>query len=261
MSEPIIFYDIPGNAVDDKAWSPNTFKTRYCLNIKGIPYKTVWVEYPDIAGLCKKIGATCTSTKADGTSHFTLPAIYDPNTRTGISESAAIAQYLDKTYPSTYSVVPKGTEALHKAFTQALHDAILQDLLQMNLPPTCLQLNPPSSEYFRRTREATYGMKMEEFSPEGSEKRAKHWKRVEDGLRLVKGWMEAGGEGKLLVMGEQICYADITIASWLEWTRRVHGTNSQVWKDVMGWDGGFWAKFMKEFDKHGAVDVGSLYEA
>ena len=21
---------------------------RYCLNIKGIPYKTVWVEYPDI---------------------------------------------------------------------------------------------------------------------------------------------------------------------------------------------------------------------
>ena len=69
MSKPIVFYDIPGNAHSHKAWSPNTQKTRcallsrlrdvkvisersdlfsYSLNYKGIPYKTVWVEYPDI---------------------------------------------------------------------------------------------------------------------------------------------------------------------------------------------------------------------
>lgn len=64
MTQPVVFYDIPGNAHPQKAWSPNTQNTRYAsrreqeglltdtlryiLNYKGIPYKTVWVEYPDI---------------------------------------------------------------------------------------------------------------------------------------------------------------------------------------------------------------------
>ena len=77
MVEPIVFFDIPSLA-KGKAWSPNTWKVRYvrdlelivigtdavlrrfCLNIKNIPYKTVWVEFPDIENLCKKIGAEAT---------------------------------------------------------------------------------------------------------------------------------------------------------------------------------------------------------
>jgi hypothetical protein len=61
----IIFYDIPGNVQPSKAWVQNTQKTRcvtiarynmpgefmftrYTLNYKGLPYRTMWVEYPDI---------------------------------------------------------------------------------------------------------------------------------------------------------------------------------------------------------------------
>jgi hypothetical protein len=63
--KPIVFYDIPGNAQPSKTWVQNTQKTRcvtiarydmpgefmftrYTLNYKDLPYRTVWVEYPDI---------------------------------------------------------------------------------------------------------------------------------------------------------------------------------------------------------------------
>lgn len=43
---------------------------------------------------------------------YTLPAIYDPSTGTGVADSFEIARYLDKQYPTTPTVIPAGTEAL-----------------------------------------------------------------------------------------------------------------------------------------------------
>jgi hypothetical protein len=41
---------------------------RLSLSVKGLQYKTVWVEFPEIESVCKKIGAKPTSTK-----HLTTP--------------------------------------------------------------------------------------------------------------------------------------------------------------------------------------------
>ena len=222
------------------------------MNIKSLPYKTVWVEYPDIAPLAKKLGATPTSTTADGAPHYTLPMIYDPNTTTTVTESAAIARYLDRTYPNPV-LIPKGTDALHEAFTEAFRTALATDLVHVGLLPTWAQLNPYSQEYFRRTREARFG-KLEDVAPEGSEKRAKHWKAVEDGLHMLKGWIEADGTEKLFFTGESIAYADVTVAAFLTWIKTVFGEGSKEWRDVMEWDDGRWARFMGEFDAIGGVD-------
>ncbi|TFK91971.1 hypothetical protein K466DRAFT_582383 [Polyporus arcularius HHB13444] len=263
MPEPIIFYDIPGNAAKDKAWSPNTWKTRFNLNIKGIPYKTVWVEYPDIAPLSKQIGAGPTATTPDGSGspHYTLPAIYDPNTRTAVAESLAIARYLDRTYPSSGpTLIPKETDALHMAFVQAFRDAYFPDAGQLFLPASCAQLNPASEAYFRRTREAWYNAKLEDFAPFGSEKRAQHWKGVEKALHTIKEWLEADGTEKMYVMGDSISFADIVVVSHLVWMKLVLGPASEEWTDVMKWDGGHWARFMAEFEKWDIVDVGTEFE-
>ncbi|THU86510.1 hypothetical protein K435DRAFT_868230 [Dendrothele bispora CBS 962.96] len=84
---------------------------RYSLNFKGIPYKAVWVEYPDIENTLKDLGIAASATKSDGkTPHYTLPAIYDPATKTGLTESLAIAKYLDEKYPDKPILMPKGTE-------------------------------------------------------------------------------------------------------------------------------------------------------
>ena len=79
--------------------SKNNVRSRYTLNIKGIPYKTIWVEFPDVKALCQKIGAAPTLPLPDGTMMYTLPTLYDPNTKTAVSDSAAIARYLDRAYP------------------------------------------------------------------------------------------------------------------------------------------------------------------
>ncbi|TFY64395.1 hypothetical protein EVG20_g5963 [Dentipellis fragilis] len=107
--QPLILYDIP-SSLPDKAWSPNPWKARLVLNAKGIPYQTVWVEYPNIAGLCKRIGAEHTEMRPNGP-HYTLPVVQDPNTGAIVSDSFKIAQYLDKTYPDTIRLVPDGTAA------------------------------------------------------------------------------------------------------------------------------------------------------
>lgn len=83
----------------------------YLLNIKDLPYRTQWLEYPDIAGYLKALGVPPT---APGTiAPYTLPAIYDPKTKRFVAESAAIAAYLDDTYPATPAVMPKETRAFH----------------------------------------------------------------------------------------------------------------------------------------------------
>ncbi|GAW07249.1 AChain Crystal Structure Of Glutathione Transferase Gstfua3 From Phanerochaete Chrysosporium [Lentinula edodes] len=112
----IVFYDIPF-AESNICWSPNTWKTRYSLNYKGLSYRTEWIEYPDIEALCIKIGAAPTDVKADGiTPDYTLPVIYDPSTDKTISDSFAIALYLDTAYPDTPKLFPPGTQALQEAF-------------------------------------------------------------------------------------------------------------------------------------------------
>jgi hypothetical protein len=78
------------------------------LNYKGLAYKTEWIEYPDIADLCKKIGAEPTMIRKDGRPYYSLPVIQDPKTGAVISDSARIAEYLDETYPDTPKVFPAG---------------------------------------------------------------------------------------------------------------------------------------------------------
>nr|AWK67868.1 glutathione transferase-like protein [Sparassis latifolia] len=251
MSEVIIFYDIPSRDVKDIAWSPNTWKTRFSLNYKGLPYKTVWVEYPDIARVCREIGAQPTSTSEDGSPYYTLPAIYDPSTKTAISESEKIARYLDKAYPDTPVLIPSGTCALHAAFQEVFLMTVQRRMQPLMLPPTNNILNPPSEAYFRRTRESKFG-KLEDWSPPGPI-REKHQEDLRVELTKVAVWMASDGEGKPFFMGDTIHYADITIAGWLVWMKKVLGPESQEWTRLKTWDDGKWGTFMQAFEKYEIV--------
>ncbi|KAI0372258.1 hypothetical protein BV20DRAFT_940572 [Pilatotrama ljubarskyi] len=255
MPEPIVFYDIPGKDTSLKCWSPNTWKTRYTLNVKGIPYKTVWVEYPDIEAVLRKIGALPTEHKADGSPLYTLPAIYDPNTKTALAESAAIVRYLDKTYPDTPRLIPAGTDALHAAFNQAFRSVLGEDLHYSLVAAVANSLPPRSEAYFRTTREARFGVKLEELAPPGP-KREKHWSGVQHAFHTYAQWLETDGTDKLFFTGDKIAYADVTIAAYLVWLRVILGADSKEWADLRTWDGGRWGRFMDAFEKYETVDAG-----
>ena len=237
---------------------------RYTLNIKGIPYKTVWVEYPDIKPLCLKIGASAAESLPDGSPLYTLPVIYDPNTQTPVSDSAAIARYLDKTYPDTPRVIPPETDALHAAFQAAFTATLFQGqhFAALGLPAAHALLNERSAVYFRATREAVLG-KLEELAPKGSEKRKKHWEGFRAIFHTFATWLEADGRREKLFFageGEKIVYADIVVAGALRCFHTGFGDESEEWQDMLTWDGGRWKRFAEAFEKYEAVDEGSLLE-
>ncbi|TFK52681.1 hypothetical protein OE88DRAFT_1627746 [Heliocybe sulcata] len=250
MSDIITFYDIP--SVNGTGWSPNTWKTRLALNFKGVPYKTVWVEYPDIEALSKEIGAAPTGVKGDGSPSYTLPTIYDPKTKKAISDSQEIAEYLDATYPSTPLLFPKGTLALQIAFQEAFTTAALLNLFAPLLQESVTVLNEKSAVYFRQTRETTYGKKLEEFSPYGAV-RDEHWAKTKTGFSTVAGWIKKSGG--TFVMGDTPSYADLSTAAWLLWVRQVRGAGSADFKAIQAWDGGFWGQYLASLDKYTKPDA------
>jgi hypothetical protein len=92
---------------------------RLVLNYKRISYRTVWVEFADIASTMQAIGAAPTpSAIPGGPPRYTVPAIYDPNTECTVTDSFKIAQYLDRQYPER-PVIPAGTEELQAAFADS----------------------------------------------------------------------------------------------------------------------------------------------
>jgi len=246
----IILFDIPGKTPETKAWSPSTWKTRYALNIKGLKYRTEWVEYPDIEGVCQKLGAGPTTTKSDGSPYYTLPVIYDPSTDTVVAESAKIAEYLDATYPDTPRMFPAGTRGLHAAFQSAAASAFEPDdtLWCLIVLAACLNLPERSSEFFRRTREADEGKKLEDIAPEG-EVREGMLRELEGILTKIARWYEANGDTPF-IMGDAPTHSDLVIASRFMWARQTLGKGSKEWAMIVSCDDGRWGRFMQRFEKY-----------
>ncbi len=229
------------------------------MNIKGIPYKTVWVEYPDIAALCKKIGAGPTGTESDGQPLYTLPAIYDPNTKTALADSGKIARYLDATYPDAGSqLIPAELDVLTTAFENAFYGAFT-GYAPIIIPAAFSILREGSRSYFRRTREARLGGRLEELAPQGSEARAQAWANLKKGSAKIASWYEGGGgKERSFVLGDGagVTYADTVVAGFLMWFKAGLGEENEEWKEMSSWDEGRWGKLLAAFEKYGAVDVG-----
>ena len=83
---------------------------RIVLNYKGIPHKTEWVEFPDIAKVAKRIGAPHTFLRRGGEPLYTVPILRDPTTDQCLAGSLQIALNLERLYPHSPKLFPPGTE-------------------------------------------------------------------------------------------------------------------------------------------------------
>lgn len=222
---------------------------RYALNYKGLPLKTEWIEYPDIADLYPKLGIKATAQKG-GKPYYTLPVIHDPNTGSTISESAAIVKYLDKTYPQTPVLFPKGTDAFQAIFVRWCGVEVSNNVHDVVVAAVWKILPERSQVFFRTTREANHGKKLEDILGE------EEWRATEEGFRRLDKFLAVNGAGAdELVMGDQVCFADIQIASILVWAKRSLGEDSEAWKRICSWNGGKWKRIADRFAKYEIVDI------
>jgi len=186
--------------------------------------------------LAKKINAPPTGAKGDGSPLYTLPIINDPNTGKVISDSFLIAEYLDATYPNGPALFPAGTKSLVAAFESGILNA-LGGVVMLQIVATFSVLNSSSKAYFRRTREAAFGKKIEELAP--ASQRDIDVAKTKEGFAKVDQWL-AKSEGKF-VLGNTVSYADCVLAGWLTWFK----ATDAIWKDVVTWHNGRWATYLE----------------
>ena len=223
-------------------------RPRAVLNFKEIPYRTEWVEFPDIESFSKGLGIKPTGQNADGSPRYTLPAIHDSSTGTYIADSIVIAEYLEKTYPDAPSVFPNDTIALQKAFETSL-DQKIEAVTSFIIPATCFKLNPRSEEYFRRTREITFGKKLEDVIPTG-DARTEGWGKFEKGLDTIHSYLISTDKKGPYILGDTISWTDLLLFSYLYWFKAIFGEDSKEWKDIASWNGGRWEAHLNAIKKY-----------
>jgi glutathione S-transferase len=216
---------------------------RWALNIKGIKFTTVWVEFQDIERVAKEVGAKPTATKPNGTPWYTVPIIVDPNTKTTISDSWNIALYLEKTYPSV-RLFPEGTFGIQSAFQFAFASAVLSKFPGVMFSFIHANISAPAAAHVRWIREAQMGKTIEELS----ENADAQWESYKNGYGIVADWYEKNGTG--FISGNSITYGDIIVAGWLQWIKRLAGEQSKEWKNIESWHGGRWIQLLNEFSKY-----------
>jgi glutathione S-transferase len=214
--------------------------TRYSLNYKDLPYKVEWIEMADIEALCKRIGAKPTTVKSDGSPLYTLPVIHDPTTDTVVSESAAIAEYLDRAYPSTPILFPTGTFALQHAFIDACSTAIRPGF------------GPIANEWFTKAKETRLGLEPGEPNPLWLN-REDNWRKVREGFDTINRWLENNKSAGMYVMGDTVSFADFVLLSDIDCIKSVVGKDSEEWGDLKNSHGGRWDSFVNSFEKYATV--------
>ncbi|KAI7857628.1 hypothetical protein BDC45DRAFT_500269 [Circinella umbellata] len=201
MSHDIILYDVE-LTTPNEIWSPNTCKTRFALNYKGIPYKTVWLKFPEIG---KKIPEI---TKNEAC--HTVPIIIDVrNGNKVVHESWKIANYLEEAYPDTPSLF-HGNIGAHFF----IHEYCTRRLLPKIFKLSVLKVAEKAGEHqqwFIQTREKAFKTSLDKFVGDQSI----HAKAITENLvapgRVLKHYP--------YLTGTQVGWADICLASYITFLR------------------------------------------
>jgi glutathione S-transferase len=230
---------------------------RIVLNYKGIPHKTEWVEFPDIAATAKRVGAPHTFLRRGGQPSYTVPILRDPATDRSIAGSLQIALNLERLYPDSPKLFPPGMEDSIADFDKKFMRAVGGALVPLLLSRIWAQLRDGSKDYFRTTRERMFGGgSLEALSAPGAASAAR-WAAVREALEPFAREADASSASDTFLLGERETYADVVAACWLGWARRIWGADTREWAELETWHGGRWGRLTRAFKKWEYVDIPS----
>lgn len=153
------------------------------LNFKGVPYTTTWLEYPDIAPTLSSKGIPAQA----GMFPYSCPTAQFPDGNY-VVDSLEIAKTLDKLYPEKPMYIDSDTvKEVQEQFPKmwgALSPAIFVQVPR-NL------LNPPSAEYFERTRHERFGMSLAEYDAQQGGDKA--WQKAEPEIKNMAVLLKKNG--------------------------------------------------------------------
>ncbi len=191
----IILYDLAG-ADPDLRFSPYCWRTRFALAHKGVPVETVPWRFTETDAIAFSGQAR-------------VPVIRDGDRV--VSDSWAIAQYLEETYPAP-SIFSGAGGMAHARFINAWADSVLVVAIARLIVRDLMDiLHPKDRDYFRSSREQRFGMSLEAVQ-ERRDERLAAFRDLLLPLRLVlrrQAWFG----------GKSPSYADYILAGTLMWPR------------------------------------------
>ncbi|KAI0132941.1 hypothetical protein BJ170DRAFT_615792 [Xylariales sp. AK1849] len=206
----IVLYDLV--STKSVCFSPTVWRIRLILNYKHIPYRTIFLDFPDIEPTLKGLGLVPSGSAAGP--QYTVPAIHHVPTNTYMMDSDPIAQFLESTYPSP--PVPLTSELGGQIWAQSR--AVLGPAFRVSILPREIRiLSPRGQEYFRRTREASLGPQFADLPDPDKEEQT--WAAVGDGMRAVSELMQTHQADGPFILGARPSYSDFFIAGSLQSAR------------------------------------------
>ncbi|KAF9870223.1 hypothetical protein CkaCkLH20_12309 [Colletotrichum karsti] len=209
MSSPpdpeVILYDLA--CTKNICFSPVVWRIRLLLNYKRIPYRTIFLEFPDIEPTLQNLTKNTPTQSRQSTTPPPPPSSWTPSpSRTSSS------QHTPARLTSPFSPVPD--PALETRIRAASGPVLLRSIMPREIRILC----PRAAEYFRRSREAGLnGAKLEDVL-EGEEER---WEDAREGLRGLDEELKGIMAGGRFLGGETPCMTDFFIAGSLQSARTV----------------------------------------
>lgn len=188
-------YDLAG-AEDNRRFSPYCWRVKMALSHKGLPFETIPWRFTE-----KDVIAF--------SSQGLVPVLVDGERF--VTDSWAILQYLEATYPDTPPLAEGAQAWAYARFIKEWTERSLQAaLMRIIVPDILAHLHPKDREYFRTSREARFGATLEAFAADRPAHLA-HLKKVLDPLRATLSEQPFLGTGPGL--------ADYLVFAAFQWAR------------------------------------------
>ncbi len=154
----------------------------------------------------------------------TVPVLVDGEKT--IADSQAIAEYLEAAYPDAPSLFGGAECHALTAFVRRWSDGVLQPALVKILMPDIFPiLHPKDQAYFRESREARIGMRIEALGAQ----RAQHLPALEAPLATLQAVLK----GQKFLGGDTPLYADHIVFGALQWAAKTSSTRLWSADDVI----------------------------
>jgi len=191
----IIFYDLCGK--DGKRFSPFGWRTRMALAHKGLEHHVELVKFTEKA-------------KLEFSGQKLVPVLKDDYTV--VSDSFAIAEYLEDTYPDRPSLFGSiEGRGMAKAINNFVDMTIQIHMANLIVADVLEHVDPSCVDYFVSSREARFGKKLADVQV-GREERVETLRKSMEPIRRIIAEQSFIG-------GERPTYADFTLFGTLQWAR------------------------------------------
>ena len=192
-----ILYDLC--AADDQRFSPFCWRTKLALGHKGLTFSTEPVRFTE-------------KHKIAFTQQDKVPVLDDGGTI--VFDSWSIAEYLEETYPEAPSLFPGANGRQMAKQTAEWMDGLHRDLLSMVIFDIYGRLEWEDQAYFRPTREARYGMPLEDVQAGRDE-------RVGEFREIALASLRVHVSEQPFICGNVPAYSDYAVFGSMQWARLV----------------------------------------